>query len=275
MSRSDVVIHPSASVQAGAELGPGVWVGPNCRVGDKVVIGRNTRLEADVHILGETRVGEDCRFSPFTVVGGDPQDVGYQGEETRILIGDRNVFREFITVNKATVKGGGITTIGSDNYFMAYAHIAHDCRVGNQTVFMNAATLAGHVEVDDFATVSAFSSVHQFCRVGKYAYIGGFSVILQDVVPFFRVAGMRPVLLYGLNSVGLRRRGFSRERIGVLKGIFKILFYSNLNTAQAVERIKADFPPNPDREEILRFIASSTRGIVKKAAPTWDSELES
>jgi UDP-N-acetylglucosamine acyltransferase len=275
MSPAEVVIHPSAIVHPRAELGAGVSVGPGCLVGEKVSIGRNTWLDANVQIVGETRIGEDCRFSPFAVLGGDPQDVGYHGEETRVVIGDRNIFREFITVNKGTVKGGGTTSVGSDNYFMAYSHIAHDCRVGNQTVFTNAATLAGHVTVDDFSTIGAFSSVHQFCRVGKYAFIGGFTVVLQDVLPFLRVAGMRPVLLYGLNSVGLRRRGFSRERLSTLKEIFKLLFYSNLNTAQALERIKTGFPPHEDREEIIRFIESSSRGIIKKVPAKWDSESES
>jgi UDP-N-acetylglucosamine acyltransferase len=275
MSRADVVIDPSACVHPAAELAPGVFVGPGCVIGELVSIGRNTRLEANIHVAGRTQIGEGCRFSPFSAIGGEPQDTGYKGEDTRVVIGDRNIFREFITVHRGTVKGGGTTTIGSDNYFMAYAHIAHDCRVGDQTIFTNAATLGGHVVVDDYASIGAFSAVHQFCRVGKHAFIGGFSVILQDVMPFIRVAGMRPVLLYGLNSVGLRRRGFSRERLSTLKEIFKILFYSNLNTAQAVERIKADFPSNPDREEIIGFIESSSRGIIKKAAPTWDSESES
>ncbi len=275
MNRADVVIHPSAVVHPGADLAPGAFIGPGCVVGEMVSIGANTRLEANVHIAGRTRVGEDCLFSPFSAIGGEPQDTGYKGEDTGVVIGDRNIFREFITVHRGTAKGGGTTTIGSDNYFMAYSHIAHDCRVGNETIFTNAATLGGHVVVDDFASIGAFSAVHQFCRVGKYAFVGGFSVILQDVLPFIRVAGMRPVLLYGLNSVGLRRRGFSRERLGALKEIFKILFYSNLNTAQAVERIKALPPPQQDRDEILRFIESSTRGIVKKAAPKWDSESES
>jgi UDP-N-acetylglucosamine acyltransferase len=275
MSRADVVIDPSATVHPRAELEAGVSIGPGCVVGEKVSIGRNTRLEAHVHITGQTSIGQECRFSPFSAVGGEPQDVGYKDEDTRVVIGDRNIFREFMTIHKGTAKGGGTTSIGSDNYFMAYAHIAHDCHVGNQTVFTNAATLAGHVDVDDFATVGAFSSVHQFCRVGKHAFIGGFTVVLQDVLPFLRVAGMRPVLLYGLNSVGLRRRGFSRERLSTLKEIFKLLFYSNLNTSQAVERIKAAFPPHEDREEIIRFIESSTRGIIKKVPATWDSESES
>ncbi len=275
MSRAEVTVHPSADVHPSAELAPGVYVGPGCVIGAQAAVGRNTRLEANVHISGRVRIGEDCRFSPFSAIGGEPQDVGYKGEDTGVAIGDRNIFREFMTVHRGTAKGGGVTTVGSDNYFMAYSHIAHDCRVGRQTVFTNAATLGGHVVVEDFASVGAFSAVHQFCRVGKYAFIGGFSVILQDVLPFIRVAGMRPVLLYGLNSVGLRRRGFSRERLSTLKEIMKILFYSNLNTAQALERIKTQFPANPDREEIVGFIESSSRGIIKKAAPTWDSESES
>jgi UDP-N-acetylglucosamine acyltransferase len=272
MSRADVTIHPLASVDAGSELGAGVFIGPGCVIGGAVTIGKNTRLEANVHLAGRVRIGEDCRFSPFSSIGGEPQDTGYKGEDTEVVIGDRNIFREFVTVHRGTAKGGGTTTVGSDNYFMAYSHIAHDCRVGHQTIFTNAATLGGHVTVDDYASIGAFSAVHQFCRVGKYAFIGGFSVIIQDVLPFLRVAGMRPVLLYGLNSVGLRRRGFSRERLAALKEMFKILFYSNLNTSQAVERIKSAFPSQPDREEIIGFIESSSRGIIKKAAPTWDSE---
>ncbi len=272
MSPADVIIHPQAVVHPRAEIGPGVFVGPGCVIGETVSIGKDTRLEANVHLAGRVRIGEDCRFSPFSAIGGEPQDTGYKGEDTEVVIGDRNIFREFVTVHRGTAKGGGTTTVGSDNYFMAYAHIAHDCRVGQQTIFTNAATLGGHVTVDDYASIGAFSGVHQFCRVGKYAFIGGFTVILQDVLPFLRVAGMRPVLLYGLNSVGLRRRGFSRERLGALKDMFKILFYSNLNTTQAVDRIKSLFPPQQDREEIIGFIESSSRGIIKKAAPTWDSE---
>jgi UDP-N-acetylglucosamine acyltransferase len=158
---------------------------------------------------------------------------------------------------------------------MAYSHVAHDCCVGKGTVFINAATIGGHVLVDDYAVISAFTSVHQFCRIGKYAYIGGFSVITQDVLPFCRVAGMRPVLFYGLNSVGLRRRGFSRERLSVLKEIYKLIFHSDLNTSQAVEKIKTVFPPDEDREEILRFIQASTRGIIKKKPrELWESESE-
>jgi UDP-N-acetylglucosamine acyltransferase len=272
MRASEVFVHPTSVVSSKAQLGEGVWVGPHCVIGDKVIIHKNTRLEGSIQILGSTEIGEGCRFSPFTVIGGEPQDVGYRGEDTKVRIGDKNIFREFVTVNRGTVKGGGETVIGDGGYFMAYSHIAHDCRVGNGVVFTNAATLAGHVRFDDFAIISAFSAVHQFCRVGKCAYIGGFTVVTQDVVPFARVAGMRPVLLYGFNAIGLRRQGFSRERVQAVKDIFKLLFYSDLNTTQAVDRIQAEIPAGEDREEVLRFIQSSKRGIIKKPSGTWDEE---
>lgn len=274
MSRNEVVTHATSTVHPKAQLEAGVFVGPQCFIGEKVIIHRNTRLLANIYIDGRVEIGEDCQFSPFSVIGTEPQDVSYRQEETRVKIGDRNIFREFITIHRGTEKGGGETIIGSDNYFMAYSHIAHDCRVGNETTFTHAATLGGHVSVDDFVTVGAFSAVHQFCRIGKYAFMGGFTVATQDVLPFCRVAGMRPILFYGLNSIGLRRRGFSRERIGALKEILKIIYYSDLNTTQAIEKIKTLIPPHEDREEIIKFIESSKRGIIKKAAPPWEDESE-
>jgi len=274
MSENEVFIHPSATIHPKAQLDKGVWVGPYSFVGEKVTIHKNTRLDANIYIDGLTEIGTDCHFSPFSSVGTEPQDVNYSGEETLVKIGDRNIFREFVTIHRGTAKGGGKTLIGDNNYFMAYSHIAHDCRVGNETIFTNGATLGGHVTVGDCAYVSAFSGIHQFCRVGKYAFIGGFSVITQDVLPFCRVAGSRPVLLFGLNAIGLRRKGFSNERLRTLKEIFKIIFYSDLNTTQAVERIKSLFSPSEDRDEIINFILSSQRGIIKKAAEKWELELE-
>ena len=275
MSRNEVIIHPTSTVHAKARLGAGVFVGPQCVIGEKVTLHKNTRLSSNVHIDGRVEIGESCRFSPYSVIGTEPQDVGYRQEETRVKIGDRNIFREFITINRGTEKGGGETVIGNDNYFMAYAHVAHDCRVGNGTILTNAATLGGHASVDDFAYLSAFCGVHQFCRIGKYAFVGGFTVVTQDVLPFCRVAGMRPVLFYGLNSVGLRRKGFSQERLSALKEIFKFIFYSDLNTTQALEKITTLLPPHEDREEIVRFIQSAKRGIIKKAALQWEDESES
>jgi UDP-N-acetylglucosamine acyltransferase len=274
MSGNEAVIHPTAVVHPGARLGPGVEIGPHCVIGENVVLGPNTRLAAQVFVGGWTTIGLDNRFSPGSVIGTEPQDVGYQGEPTRIEIGDRNVFREFITIHRATVKEERLTRIGNDNYFMAYSHVAHDCRVGHETIFLHGATLGGHAHVGDFATVGAWSAVHQFCRIGRFSFMGGGSMITQDVVPFCRVAGQRPPRLLGLNLVGLRRKGFSRERIAVLKEMFKLLFYSDLNTAQALDRITSEIPAGEDRDELLAFVRASKRGIVKKTVDSWDSASE-
>jgi UDP-N-acetylglucosamine acyltransferase len=274
MRENDIFVHSTATVHPQARLAEGVRIGPYSFIGEKVVIHRNTKIEAQVFIDGRIEIGEGCCFSPYSSIGTEPQDITYKGEDTLVKIGDRNIFREFMTVNRGTVKGGGQTVVGNDNYFMAYSHIGHDCFVGNETIFINGATLGGHVTVEDFATVGAFSGIHQFCRVGMHAFIGGYSVITQDVVPFSKVAGSRPVLFFGLNAIGLRRRGFSKERIKVIKEIFKIFFYSNLNTAQAIDEIKEKFPQGEDRDEIVNFVQSSQRGIIKKTAEKWDVESE-
>ena len=274
MSAHDITIHPTATVHPKARLDSGVWIGPGCVIGEKVSLGRNTRLESSVSIIGLTEVGADCRFAPFSSIGTEPQDIGYRGDETVVRIGDGNIFKEFITVNRGTVKGGGVTLIGDRNYFMAYSHIAHDCQVGNEVILTNNATLGGHVVVQDFVYVSGFAGVHQFCRIGRYAFIGGFTVVTQDVLPFTKVAGMRPIKIYGLNSIGLRRRGFSNERIHDLRDMIKILYYSDLNTTQALDKILSSFPPGEDREEIIGFIRASKRGIVKKTAEKWEIESE-
>lgn len=272
MSEPDVYIHPSATVHPEAQLDSGVWIGPGCVVGAGVTIRKNTRLLANVHVDGRTEIGSDCVFFPFSVIGTEPQDVGYRGEETLVRIGDRNKFREFLTIHRATPKGGGLTSIGSDNYIMAYSHVAHDCHVGNSCVFVNNSTLGGHCLIEDGVFLSGFTGVHQFCRVGKYAFTGGFTVVTHDVVPFAKVAGMRPILLYGMNSVGLRRRGFDAERLKGIKRMFQILFYSGLNTSQAVERIGVEVPASADRDDLLGFIKSSRRGIIKKASESWEDE---
>lgn len=274
MGHPEVYIHPSAAVHPKAQLDSSVWVGPYSVVGEKVTIHKNTRLMANVFIDGRTEIGSSCLFFPFSVIGTDPQDVGYKEEETLVKIGDRNKFREFLTIHRATAKGGGITSIGSDNYFMAYAHIGHDCQIGNNVILTNNATLGGHCVVEDFSYLSGFVGVHQFCRIGKYAFVGGFTVVTQDVVPFCKIAGMRPVLFYGMNSVGLRRRGFSADRIRMIKEMFKVLFYSDLNTSQAAERIRSEIPTGEDRDGLLAFIQSSKRGIIKKASASWEDESE-
>jgi len=273
MSERGVFIHETATVHSKARLDTQISIGPYCYVGEKVLLNKGTRLEAHVFITGKTEIGQNCVFSPFSSIGTEPQDVTYKEEETVTKIGDRNIFREFVTVNRGTIKGGGQTIIGNDNYFMAYAHVAHDCLVGNETIFTNGASLAGHVRVDDHVYISGFCGIHQFCRVGKYAFIGGYSVITQDVMPFSKVAGSRPALIYGLNAVGLRRKGFSRERINDLKEMFKIIFYSDLNTSQALERIDERFKFSEDKEEIIAFIDSSKRGILKKTGEAWETNL--
>ncbi len=273
MEEPEISIHPTANVHPDARLAEGVSIGPFSVVGEHVSIGKNSRLDAHVFIDGHTEIGDDCRFFPYSAVGTDPQDVGYNQEETRIRIGCRNLFREFMTVNRGTAKDESETRIGDDNYFMAYSHIAHDCRVGNHIVFMNGVTLGGHCWVGDYAQISAFTGLHPFCRIGKYAYVGGYSVITQDVLPFCKVAGGRPPLIYGPNAIGLRRLGFRRERIQAVKGMFRLLFFSDLNTRQAVERIQQEFPPSQDREDIIGFIQTSQRGIVKKLSDEWKKDL--
>jgi UDP-N-acetylglucosamine acyltransferase len=274
MSEGEVSVHPTVSVHPKAQLASNVRIGPYVVIGESVTILENTVIDAHVCITGKTEVGKGCRFSPFSSIGGEPQDLSYKGEETGIKIGNNNTFREFMTVHRGTVRGRGETVIGNDNYFMAYSHVAHDCIVGDKTVFLHGATLGGHVDVDDFSTVGALSGTHQFCRIGKYAFIGGDTVITQDVLPFCRVAGARPTLFYGLNAIGLRRQGFARERVKTLKDLFKIIFYSNLNTTQAIEKIEKEFPPGEDRDEILRFIRDSKRGIVKKPSEKWNQDWE-
>ena len=274
MSKNDIVIHPSANVHPKAQLAGGVQIGPSSFIGEQVSIGQNTRIGAFVYIEGRTYIGEDNQFYPFCTIGTFPQDLSYKGEDTSVHIGDRNIFREYVTVHRGTVNGRTKTELGANNYLMAYSHVAHDCRVGNETIFINGATLGGHVEVDDFAQVGALTPVHQFCRIGRHAFVGGGSTITQDVLPFCRVAGGRPTLLYGLNAVGLRRNGYSRERIRMLKEMFKFIFYSSLNTQQALEKIKNECPQSEDRDVIVQFIESSKRGFVKKTGEQWNEKLE-
>jgi len=266
MSQSETYIHPSAEVHEDAQLDKGVYIGPFSIIGKQVSIGRNSRVEHHVSIIGHTTIGRDCRFSPFTSIGTEPQDFTYKQDPTRVVIGDRNVFREFMTVNRGTLKGRKETSIGNDNYFMAYSHIAHDCEVGDHVIFINGATLGGHCFIDDYAQVGALSGLHPFCRVGKYAFIGGQTVITQDVLSFCRVAGSRPTLFYGINAIGLRRAGFSRQRIQNIKKMYKLIFNSDRNTSQAVKRIESEIEPSEERKEILDFIRSSKRGILKKSS---------
>ena len=257
------VVDDSAHVSAEAVLGPGVRIGPFAVIGPGVRLGARTVVEAHAVVDGDTTLGADNRLYPFCSVGLAPQDLKYKGEPTRLVIGDRNVIRECVTIHRGTGGGGSVTRIGDDNLFMAYAHVAHDCLVGSHTIFANGATLAGHVDVGDFATIGAYSGVHQFCRVGRYAFVGGYSVITQDVLPFSSTVSERTARVFGANRVGLERRGFSTESIEQLQTTFRLLTRAGLNTSQAIERIRAEVAPGAEVEELIEFIGSSKRGFVK------------
>ncbi len=272
MGKPETVVHPSAQVDSSAQLGSGVYIGPFSIVGPEVTIHNNTRLDAHVYLDGRVEIGEENHFFPYSSIGTDPQDIAYQQEPTQVRIGNRNLFREFMTINRGTSKETGLTNIGDDNYFMAYSHIAHDCRIGSHVVFINGVTLGGHCRVDDYVQLGGLTGVHPFCRIGKYAFTGGVTVITHDVLPFCKIAGARPPLIFGPNSIGLRRMGFSRDRLKTIKDIYRIIFHSGLNTSQAVEKIESDIPDGEDRDEILEFIRSSRRGIVKKLSEEWKKD---
>jgi UDP-N-acetylglucosamine acyltransferase len=234
-------------------------VGPFCVVGEKVRLGRGTVLESNVVIDGDTRVGESNRFFPFSSIGLRPQDLKYRGEPTRVEIGDRNLFREGTTVHRGTAGGGGLTRIGSDNLFMAQVHVAHDCLVGSHTVFANASALSGHVEVQDFATLGGFCGVHQFCRVGTHAFMGGATVATMDVAPYSLTVGNR-ARFFGVNVVGLRRRGFSTDAIRALRQAYRRL--STQPLAEALARIEAEGTPTDEVRTVVEFVRSSKRGVI-------------
>jgi len=255
-------IHPQAAVDPGAVLAEGVAVGPFAVIGPEVEIGAGTVVGAGAQIYGPTRIGRENRISPQAAIGFDPQDLKFQGERVSLEIGDRNQFREFCTIHRGTAKGGGITRIGSDNLFMAYSHVAHDCQVGSRTIFANNATLAGHVEVHDDASISAFSAVHQFCRVGRHAYVGGFSVVVMDALPFAKTVGQKPAF-FGINRIGMSRKGVSAETIRHLDRALRLLVRSGLNTAQALEAIRRELAGDPEVDYLIAFVESARRGLHK------------
>ena len=263
----EVRIDPTARVAPGAEIGVGTVVGPNAVVGPNVQIGRGCHIGASAVIEGWTRIGDDNRVFPFASIGLIPQDKKFKGERTSLVIGKRNVFREFVTIHRGTRGGGGVTRIGDDNLLMAYTHVAHDCVVGNKTIFANAATLSGHVSVEDEAIIGAFSGVHQFCRVGRQAFIGGYSVVTLDAMPYARSVGNR-ARIYGLNTIGLVRRGVPPETISQLKCAFRYLLQSKLNTTQAVHQIEQDQTLRcQEVAYLIEFIRSSQRGVNLRRPP--------
>src|ERR1700730_7156456 len=256
-------IHLQASVAPTAKLGSGVQIGPYAVVGDGVELGDGCVLHAHAVVQGPSKIGRENVFHPFSSVGGDPQDVGFRGEHTELLVGDGNTFREYVTISRGTAKGGGRTSIGNKNLFLASSHVGHDSHVGDNNLFVNGATLAGHVTVEDFATIGFSSPVHQFCRVGRYAYIGASTVVPQDVPPFSIVVTERETKCYGVNTVGLERKGFSAERLQVLQRAFRLLLRSKLNTRQALAEMRNSLAESADVAELIRFVEAAERGIVK------------
>jgi UDP-N-acetylglucosamine acyltransferase len=256
-------IADSAIVSSEAALADDVVIGPYAIIGAHVSIGAGTVIGPHVRIEGPTSIGERNRFTGHASIGTDPQDIKFQGEKTELRIGNDNLFREFVTVNRGTVGGGALTTIGSENFFMSYSHVAHDCHVGSQTIFANNATLAGHVDVGDSATVGAFSAVHQFCRVGDHAFIGGGTIATQDVLPFVKTVGSRPAKTYGVNTIGLQRKGFPPESIEALQRAYRILIRSRLRLQEALERIDAELGLHSEVRYLADFVRGSKRGFVR------------
>jgi UDP-N-acetylglucosamine acyltransferase len=256
------MIHPTAIVSPEAQLGQDVYLGPFCRIGDRVVIGDRCRLDSHIVIEGPTEVGTDNHFFPFCVIGVPPQDLKFKGEDTRLTIGSHNVFREYVNIHRGTRGGGGHTRIGDHNFLMVAAHVAHDCVIGNHVLMANAATLAGHVVIEDYASIGAYSGVHQFCRVGMHGYVGGYSVITKDVLPYSKTVSERNTQAYGVNTIGLERRGFTDGQVRNITDAFRLLLRSKLNTSQALEAIRKEGVA-PEVQVILNFIESSQRGIIK------------
>ena len=257
-----VDVHPSAVVSSRARLAEGVRVEPYAVIGDGVEIGRGTSVGSHAQLEGPTVIGEDNRIFPHAVLGFAPQDLKYHGEETTLVVGSRNVFREFSTVHRGTATGRGETLVGDDNYFMAYAHVAHDSLIGSGTVFANCASLAGHVEVGDRAVLNAFAAVHQFARIGRYAFVGAFTQCRQDILPFCKTDGV-DAKTYGINTIGLKRQGFPDAEIEALQKAYRLLIKSKLNTSQALERIESELAQSPAVAELVTFIKESKRGFHK------------
>jgi UDP-N-acetylglucosamine acyltransferase len=260
---ASMTFHRTAIVDRRASIPSSCEIGPYCVIGPDVELGENCQLLSHVNLEGPTKIGSRNRFFPFSSIGLPPQDLTYAGEPTRLEIGDDNTIREFVTINRGTVKGGGLTRIGNHTLIMAYTHIAHDCFIGDNVIMANAATLGGHVIVEDWAVVGALCPVHQFVRIGTHAYVGGGTTITQDVLPFSKTSAERNTHAFGLNSLGLERRGFSKERIRRIHHAFKVLLASRLKTTQALERLKSEGDPGEDVELLIRFIEASERGIIK------------
>ena len=256
------VVHPTAQVDYGARLGDGTQVGAFSVIGAEVTVGPDCVIGPHAVLEGPTALGARCRVSPFACIGTPPQDLKYRGERTTLEIGDDNIFREGVTVHRGTAGGGGVTRLGSRNLLMAQTHVAHDCRVGSDVIFANAATLAGHVTVEDGATIGAFSGVHQFCRVGEQAYIGGYSVITQDALPYVLTVGNR-ARSFGINVIGLERKKVPAATIQALKQAYRILFRSKLTLQAAIERLASELAGCEEVRRLVGFIHASQRGVIR------------
>jgi len=258
-----MTVHPTAIIDPRARIAPNCEIGPYCVVGPDVELGEHCQLISHVTLEGPAKIGGHNRFYPFCSIGLAPQDLTYAGEPTRLQMGEYNQIREFVTISRGTVKGGGLTRVGSHNLIMAYSHIAHDCKIGDHTILANAATLGGHVIVEDWATVGALCPVHHFVRIGAYSFIGGGTTITRDVLPFSKTAAARDTHAYGLNAIGLERRGFSKERIRKIHHAYKVLVASKLNTSQALEKLKSEPGRGDDVDMLIKFIETSERGVIK------------
>ncbi len=265
-------IHPTAVIHPNAKLADDVVIGPFSVVGEHVEIGPGTRLVSHVSVEGWTQIGARCQVYPFASIGAPPQHLQYAGEPTRVVIGDDNIIREYVTVNRATVQGGGVTSLGNRNVLMAYVHIAHDCTLGHQVVMANAASLAGHITIGDQAIVGGLVGIHQYVRIGAYAMVGGCSALGRDVPPFIRAAGGYNAKLYGLNWVGLRRHGFARERIEVLKRAYKLLFRSGHPMVDAIKLTRDEFQDQTDVMELVAFMEGTKRGVCQSVGEEQERE---
>lgn len=256
-------VHPTAIVHPNAQLAGSVTIGPYSIIGENVELGEGTEVMAHAVIDGRTRLGKNNRVFPGASVGLAPQDLKYQGEPTRVEIGDDNTIREFVTIHRGTSEGEGVTRIGNHNLLMAYVHVAHDCQLGNYVIMANGASLAGHVEIQDHATVGAFTMIHQFCRIGAYSFLGSATLVNQDILPYSKTSAPRPVEVYGANRLGLERRGLGKDDLKELEAAFRLLTRSKLNTTQALEAIAAREFQSPHVKALVEFIKTSERGVAK------------
>lgn len=256
------MIHKTAIIDAKAELDSGVEIGPYCIIGPQVKIAKNTKLAPHVVIDGWTKIGEGCRIFQFASLGAIPQDLKYKGEESWVILGNNNTIREFVTIHRGTAQSGGKTIMGDNNLLMAYSHVAHDCKIGNQVILANAATLAGHIEIEDYAIVGGLVGIHQFLKLGRHCIIGGGSGVNQDIPPYMMANGQR-AKLYGVNNIGLKRHNFSPEAVSNLKKAYHIIFRSGLTVKKALDQVQTEIKNSPEVDHLISFIKSSERGITR------------